>query len=319
MPIPTRRLVITKDEGMKTEPIPIRTEKSIIFTKSAKKKGVVRFLQRKANINKRKATQKHRDRKKRQAFKHHKYLQQNRVIHRSLMLNHNDIADLHKNGQSLHSSPLSRRFSADDKSKIKTYVVLHQPSHNYQFFNQRNQRSSTHWDDKHKQQKHVRKIERLNFDRMENEIYHKESANMKYNRGLYKWIICLIIGILTGLCMYMITIAIQAILTLVVLDQTRYLLKESWCKGTLYFLGCNVLCGLISVLSVIYIEKAAAGSGIPEVKAYLNGSWIPHLFNIRTLFVKLFGVIFAVSGSFIVGKEGPMVCDLYILSEHLNP
>ena len=103
-----------------------------------------------------------------------KYMQRYRVIHRSLILHNNEIDDLHENGQqSMNSSPLSRRFSADDKSKIKTYVVLHQPSHNYQFFNEHHKRSASLWGPNiiEKQQKNIRKIERLNFDKMENEIY----------------------------------------------------------------------------------------------------------------------------------------------------
>ncbi len=55
------------------------------------------------------------------------------------------------------------------------------------------------------------------------------------------------------------------------------------------------------------ISTAAAGSGIPDVKGWLNGSSIPGLFQMKTFVVKLVGVIFSVSAKFIIGKEGPMV------------
>ncbi|XP_018817868.1 chloride channel protein CLC-c isoform X2 [Juglans regia] len=56
-----------------------------------------------------------------------------------------------------------------------------------------------------------------------------------------------------------------------------------------------------------YIAPAAAGSGIPEVKAYLNGVDAHSILAPSTLFVKIFGSIFGVAAGFVVGKEGPMV------------
>ncbi|XP_057977478.1 chloride channel protein CLC-c isoform X2 [Malania oleifera] len=56
-----------------------------------------------------------------------------------------------------------------------------------------------------------------------------------------------------------------------------------------------------------YIAPAAAGSGIPEVKAYLNGVDAHSILAPSTLVVKIFGSIFGVAAGFVVGKEGPMV------------
>ncbi|XP_022861637.1 chloride channel protein CLC-c-like isoform X2 [Olea europaea var. sylvestris] len=60
-----------------------------------------------------------------------------------------------------------------------------------------------------------------------------------------------------------------------------------------------VLCALVA--------PAAAGSGIPEVKAYLNGVDAHSILAPSTLLVKIFGSIFGVAAGFVVGKEGPMV------------
>eukprot|EP01083_Nonionella_stella_P000023 54_1 len=239
------------------------------------------------------------------------------VFHRSLLDNITNKAHNTTDREDSRSVVVSRRFSAEDITRatpIQTYVILHEKSHDYQFFNQSNSTLNAIYHPlmnqrtTHKKNKQPRKIERLNFDKMENAIYHKQwTSHTTRRRGIYKWIICLLIGILTGLSMYCITISIQFILNIVILNHTRDTVTHSWLKGSAYYLGCNMCCALIAVLSVIYIERAAAGSGIPEVKAYLNGSWTPHLFNIRTFFVKLLGVCFAVSGSFIIGKEGPMV------------
>ncbi|KAK1323537.1 putative chloride channel-like protein CLC-g [Acorus calamus] len=64
---------------------------------------------------------------------------------------------------------------------------------------------------------------------------------------------------------------------------------------------------MFSTVITVCVSPAAAGSGIPEVKAYLNGVDAPNIFSWRTLFVKVLGSIGAVSSSLNVGKAGPLV------------
>ncbi|XP_051037085.1 H(+)/Cl(-) exchange transporter 7 isoform X5 [Phodopus roborovskii] len=51
----------------------------------------------------------------------------------------------------------------------------------------------------------------------------------------------------------------------------------------------------------------AAGSGIPQIKCFLNGVKIPHVVRLKTLVIKVSGVILSVVGGLAVGKEGPMI------------
>lgn len=57
----------------------------------------------------------------------------------------------------------------------------------------------------------------------------------------------------------------------------------------------------------VWVEPVAAGSGIPEVKCYLNGINVPRIVRVRTLVCKAFGVLFSVAAALPVGKEGPMI------------
>jgi chloride channel 7 len=57
----------------------------------------------------------------------------------------------------------------------------------------------------------------------------------------------------------------------------------------------------------VWIEPISAGSGIPEVKCYLNGIDLPNVGAPLTLICKVFGVICSVAAGLPVGKEGPMV------------
>lgn len=62
----------------------------------------------------------------------------------------------------------------------------------------------------------------------------------------------------------------------------------------------------VSASLVVFASPIAAGSGIPEIKSYLNGIRIPGLLKLRTLLVKTVGLIFALSGGILSGKQGPL-------------
>lgn len=69
--------------------------------------------------------------------------------------------------------------------------------------------------------------------------------------------------------------------------------------------NCALVAGALRLTALWAPE--AAGSGIPEVKSYLNGIDVPGLFAWRTLAVKLIGSVGAVAGGLATGKEGPFV------------
>ena len=73
------------------------------------------------------------------------------------------------------------------------------------------------------------------------------------------------------------------------------------------FVGINCAYALVAGLLVAFVEPVARGSGIPEVKCYLNGVRIPRVVRVLTLLCKAVGVLFSVAGGLPVGKEGPMI------------
>lgn len=78
--------------------------------------------------------------------------------------------------------------------------------------------------------------------------------------------------------------------------------------GKAYFIFLLYQTFYVSVASLmVWLEPVSAGSGIPEVKCFLNGIALPRIVRIKTLFCKVFGVTFSVAAGLPVGKEGPMV------------
>ena len=90
-------------------------------------------------------------------------------------------------------------------------------------------------------------------------------------------------------------------------DTAKKLLEHGhvWQAGFVFVLT-QLLFAVVGTLCVWWVP-ISAGSGIPEVKCFLNGIDLPNLGDPSTLFAKVIGVIGSVSAGLPVGKEGPMV------------
>ncbi|CAI9090201.1 OLC1v1024927C1 [Oldenlandia corymbosa var. corymbosa] len=84
-------------------------------------------------------------------------------------------------------------------------------------------------------------------------------------------------------------------------------LDYEYLMGFLYFAGANLGLTLVAAVLCVYFAPTAAGPGIPEIKAYLNGVDTPNMYGAAPLIVKIIGSIGAVSAGLDLGKEGPLV------------
>lgn len=57
--------------------------------------------------------------------------------------------------------------------------------------------------------------------------------------------------------------------------------------GFLYFAGVNFVLTFVAAILCVCFAPTAAGPGIPEIKAYLNGVDTPNMFGATTLIVKV--------------------------------
>ncbi|XP_040046882.1 H(+)/Cl(-) exchange transporter 7 isoform X1 [Gasterosteus aculeatus] len=159
------------------------------------------------------------------------------------------------------------------------------------------------------------KFESLDYDNIENQLFLEEERRMSYMGfrclEISRWVVCGLIGFLTGLIACFIDIAVEEIAGI------KYrVVKENIEKFTevgglsislILWVVLNSVFVMVGAIIVACIEPIAAGSGIPQIKCYLNGVKIPRVVRLKTLVVKVFGVICSVVGGLAVGKEGPMI------------
>jgi H+/Cl- antiporter ClcA len=74
-----------------------------------------------------------------------------------------------------------------------------------------------------------------------------------------------------------------------------------------FFVLYNGTLVLIGTLMTVFIEPSAAAGGIPEIKAYLNGSHVKNFLRLRAIAVKIVGTMLSVSSAMACGQEAPMI------------
>ncbi|KAM3713320.1 hypothetical protein ACJW31_01G246300 [Castanea mollissima] len=154
-------------------------------------------------------------------------------------------------------------------------------------------------------------IESLDYEINENDLFKHDwrsrSKVQVLQYVLLKWTLAFLVGLLTGLVATLINLAIENIAGYKLLFIVHLIQKKRFFMGFIYFTGANLLLTMVAAVLCVCFAPTAAGPGIPEIKAYLNGVDTPNMFGATTLVVKIIGSIGAVSARLDLGKEGPLV------------
>ncbi|GMH08419.1 hypothetical protein Nepgr_010259 [Nepenthes gracilis] len=153
-------------------------------------------------------------------------------------------------------------------------------------------------------------MESLDYEVIENYAYREEQERREKLFVVYqvvlKWFVALLIGIGTGFAAIFINISVENFAGWK-FALTFAIIQKSYFAGFLVYILFNLALAFSSVYIITQFAPAAAGSGIPEIKGYLNGVDIHGILLLRTLFGKIFGSIGSVGGGLALGKEGPLV------------
>ena len=167
--------------------------------------------------------------------------------------------------------------------------------------------------------------ESLDYDPLHSPLYKKYIHELNVEAGkkcnkicLSKWTTYALVGIIVGSLAYLCAIAVEGLLDFKYEVTNEYIKKNELVGGYIVYALINVIFVGIATCLVSFVEPVAAGSGIPELKSYLNGTNYLKLLRLKTLVCKLVGVTFSVSGGLIIGKEGPMVHSGAVLAANLS-
>ena len=161
--------------------------------------------------------------------------------------------------------------------------------------------------------------ESLDYDKCYNKAFlssqqqllQKQGKCYNIKREMLSWFSIFIIGFFTALVAFGIDSVIRLLsskkFSLVSDSLSTCSDKSCALVPMLILIAFNIMFVAIAAALVVFGEPLAAGSGIPEIKCYLNGVKIRHVTRAKTLFCKAVGVLFSVSGGLFVGKEGPMI------------
>jgi len=130
--------------------------------------------------------------------------------------------------------------------------------------------------------------------------------NSKRRATVWKWVLVVLVGLIVGLVGAMVQKLTEAC-TEWKLETTKKLYEEGDFAGAFFsFVFCSLF--LTSLAGFLcWHEPAAAGSGIPEIKAYLNGVNLDKAVKFRVVIAKVLGMCFSCSAGLPLGKEGPMI------------
>ncbi|KAJ0077975.1 hypothetical protein Patl1_36666 [Pistacia atlantica] len=154
-------------------------------------------------------------------------------------------------------------------------------------------------------------IESLDYKIVENELF-KQDWRSRTKVEIFQYVVlkrtlALLIGLATGIVGFLNNLAVENLAGVKLLLTNNLMLSEKYFQAFATYASCNMVLAIIASALCAFIAPAAAGSGIPEVKAYLNGIDAHSILAPSTLFVNIFGSIFGVAAGLVVGKEGPMV------------
>lgn len=157
----------------------------------------------------------------------------------------------------------------------------------------------------------VSHIESLDYEIIENDLFKhdwRSRSNVEVLQYIFlKWAMAFLVGLLTGVIASLINLAIENISGLKMLQMVNLVRGKRYWAGFLYFAGVNFALTFVAAVLCVVFAPTAAGPGIPEIKAYLNGVDTPNMFGAPQLIVKIIGSIGAVSSGMDLGKEGPLV------------
>jgi chloride channel 7 len=157
----------------------------------------------------------------------------------------------------------------------------------------------------------MQKFESLDYDIYEDSFHEKEfrdrSAREEKLSTILVWAWTFSIGIVVALAAFFVITTLNLLTDLKLTIVMNLIESNQFWIPLAALLGSSVFLALVAVCLIVLIEPLAAGSGVPDIIAFLNGIKLPKIARVKTLLVKMFSSVLCVSSGLAVGPEGPIV------------
>ncbi|CAH1786426.1 unnamed protein product [Owenia fusiformis] len=150
------------------------------------------------------------------------------------------------------------------------------------------------------------KYDSLDYLPSHSEVYREWLKELPARLDWDRWVMMAFIGFSVGVTGFM----LHQITHLIAEVKWHYAEKfviDSHVKAYLWVLGYSLVFASLAASTVAYLYPSAAGSGIPEIIGFLNGTAIRYVLNFKAFIVKFFSCACAVGSGMPVGPEGPMI------------
>jgi chloride channel 7 len=123
---------------------------------------------------------------------------------------------------------------------------------------------------------------------------------------ILKWFATISVAVVCAITAGAILVSSMAIVTWK-LSLMKHLWQEEYSKSAFaLWLTYGFVATLMTTLFVTLVQPSAGGSGVPDVKAYLNGNRMPGTTSVSTWAGRVFGLPLVTSSGLFAGMQGPM-------------
>ncbi|KAK2076390.1 hypothetical protein QBZ16_000915 [Prototheca wickerhamii] len=165
----------------------------------------------------------------------------------------------------------------------------------------------------------LKRMQSIDYLAPSSRVYRQWLSAQPWQRYWDRWLMMAAIGVAVGVTGFLLHLMIH-VLAVAKLAGTRWLLTHthvivSWIFNLSYSLGL-VFC---STWLVVNVAPEAAGAGVAEVSAYLNGCNIPKILNIKTLGGPMVHMGAAIASGLSQGHSTTLGCDTGLFRRFQNP
>lgn len=141
------------------------------------------------------------------------------------------------------------------------------------------------------------------------QYYFPKDERQELERYVASWVLVALVAICVALVGFGMDQGVRAVYLAVYEAVQAAVIERSGSVfgGCLAFVALCAAFASVAGLLVVFVGPLAMGSGISEVKSYLNGTHIPGLFALNTFVAKALGVCFSIGSGLIAGREGPII------------